>query len=111
MQGNVVFAKELARRYGDQGIVSTSLNPGAIRSDLWRFMSGFQTFLMKAFLNETDPYGALTQLYVGTAPAGVELNGKYLIPWARVGVNRPDCDDPAAGKKLWEYVEDHVKDI
>lgn len=27
-QGNVVFATELARRYGDQGIVSTSLNPG-----------------------------------------------------------------------------------
>lgn len=27
-QGNVVFATELARRYGAQGIVSTSLHPG-----------------------------------------------------------------------------------
>jgi len=26
--GNIVYATELARRYGDQGIVSTSLNPG-----------------------------------------------------------------------------------
>lgn len=28
LQGNVVVARELARRYGDQGIVSTSVNPG-----------------------------------------------------------------------------------
>jgi retinol dehydrogenase-12 len=34
-QGNVVVARELARRYGDK-IVSTSLNPGNIRTDLLR---------------------------------------------------------------------------
>lgn len=28
VQGNIVFAKELARRYGNQGIISTSLHPG-----------------------------------------------------------------------------------
>ena len=26
--GNVLFANELARRFGNEGIVSTSLNPG-----------------------------------------------------------------------------------
>lgn len=35
MQGNVVFSNELARRYGDQGIISISLNPGNINSELW----------------------------------------------------------------------------
>lgn len=29
-KGNVVFATELARRYGNEGIVSTSLNPGVL---------------------------------------------------------------------------------
>ena len=29
--GNVVFANELARRYGDQGLVSMSCNPGERR--------------------------------------------------------------------------------
>jgi retinol dehydrogenase 12 len=29
-KGNVVFATELARRYGKDGIVSTSLNPGML---------------------------------------------------------------------------------
>lgn len=27
-QGDLLFANELARRYGGEGIVSTSLNPG-----------------------------------------------------------------------------------
>ena len=40
-QGNVVVALELARRYGDQGIVSTSLNPGNIKTDLQRYLPGF----------------------------------------------------------------------
>jgi NAD(P)-dependent dehydrogenase (short-subunit alcohol dehydrogenase family) len=36
VQGNVVFALELAKRYEDQGIISTALNPGNINSDLLR---------------------------------------------------------------------------
>lgn len=40
-QANVVVALELARRYGDQGIVSTALNPGNIKSDLQRYLPWF----------------------------------------------------------------------
>lgn len=40
-QGNVVVALELARRYRDQGIVSTSLNPGNIKTDLQRHLPWF----------------------------------------------------------------------
>jgi len=39
-QGNVVVARELARRYGDK-IVSTSLNPGNIRTNLLRHVPGY----------------------------------------------------------------------
>jgi hypothetical protein len=35
-KGGVVFSAELARRYGDRGIVSTSLHPGIIKTDLFR---------------------------------------------------------------------------
>ncbi|EGO20771.1 hypothetical protein SERLADRAFT_477258 [Serpula lacrymans var. lacrymans S7.9] len=35
--GNIVSALELAKRYGNQGIVSIALNPGNIRSDLQRY--------------------------------------------------------------------------
>ena len=45
LQGNVVVARELARRYGDK-IVSTSLHPGRIRTDLWQHYPGWLRALL-----------------------------------------------------------------
>lgn len=36
LQGNVLFSNELHRRYGDQGIVSISLHPGNLKTELTR---------------------------------------------------------------------------
>ena len=48
-QGNVVVARELARRYGDK-IVSTSLHPGNIRTDLQRHLPWWQdAVLVRSF--------------------------------------------------------------
>lgn len=38
-QGNILFANDLARRYEEQGIASTSLNPGNIHTPLQRHLS------------------------------------------------------------------------
>jgi NAD(P)-dependent dehydrogenase (short-subunit alcohol dehydrogenase family) len=108
--GNVVFATELARRYGDQGIISTSLHPGSIQSDLQRYGSRMQRYLSTILLKESS-YGALTQLWAGTSSEGRNLNGKYLIPWARVGSAREDTQDLATGKELWAWLEEQVKDV
>lgn len=37
--GNVAIARELARLYGDQGIVSTVVNPGNLKTELQRHSS------------------------------------------------------------------------
>jgi len=109
--GNVVVALELARRYGDQGIVSTSLNPGNIRSDLQRHMPSFVRFVANnTFLYDVS-FGALTQLYAGTMPEAAGLNGKYLIPWARVGKPLEATRDPELGERLWNWLEEQVKDV
>jgi NAD(P)-dependent dehydrogenase (short-subunit alcohol dehydrogenase family) len=34
-----MVSNELARRFGEQGIISASVNPGNIRTELRRFMS------------------------------------------------------------------------
>jgi retinol dehydrogenase-12 len=34
--GNVLVSNELARRYGTNGIVSVALNPGNLRTEMWR---------------------------------------------------------------------------
>ncbi|KAF8594162.1 NAD-binding protein [Ceratobasidium sp. AG-I] len=108
--GNIVFSNEFARRYQSQGIISTSVHPGAIMSDLQRHMnpSGLQARFFNLFTWPT-PFGAITQLYAGTTPEGVELSGKYLSSWARVSSPRADTGDEQAGKKLWEWLEEQVK--
>jgi len=108
---NVVDALELSRRFGDQGVVSISLNPGNIKSDLQRHFPPF----LRSILNQTilydTPFGALTQLYAGTVPEAVGLGGKYLIPWARVGTPLKETQDPELGKKLWDWLEEQVKNV
>ncbi|KAG9309544.1 hypothetical protein JVU11DRAFT_10522 [Chiua virens] len=109
--GNVVVALELARRYGEDGIVSTSLNPGNIKSDLQRHLPSFvQTIAQHVILYDT-PFGALTQLYAGTMPEAAELNGKYLVPWARVGTPLQETQELELGKALWDWLEEQVKDV
>ncbi|KIM73438.1 hypothetical protein PILCRDRAFT_99322 [Piloderma croceum F 1598] len=99
--GNVVFATELARRYGDRGIVSTSVHPGATKTDI--------------FLNDPS-YGALPQLWAGTSPEGKDLNGKRSFGWGRstrkqVVPARKDSQDPATCNKLWMWLEERVEGI
>jgi len=108
--GDIVFAKELARRYGDKNIVSISLNPGNVSTDLYRHGSSLENAVMGPFLLKADR-GALTQLYAGTAPEATELNGKYLVPFAKVGEPRSGCEDPEEGKKLWEWLDEQVRDL
>lgn len=113
--GNVVLALELAKRYGDQGIISTALNPGNINSDLPRhilplFPNIVKQIIIKVLLYEVSQ-GTLTQLYAATSPEAASLNGKYLVPWARVRPPRQETQDPQLGKALWDWLEEQVKDV
>ncbi|KAG8214988.1 hypothetical protein J3R82DRAFT_8391 [Butyriboletus roseoflavus] len=109
--GNVVVALELARRYGDQGIVSTSLNPGNIKSDLQRHLPQFVQTMMNHTVLYDVSFGALTQLYAGTMPEAAAHNGKYLVPWARVGRPLEETQNLELGKKLWDWLDEQVKDV
>ncbi|KAJ7621215.1 NAD-P-binding protein [Roridomyces roridus] len=108
--GNVVFSNELARRYGDQGIISISLHPGNIKTDLARHSSPAERALTGWMLYPVQ-LGVLTQLYAGTAPEALKLNGKYLIPWARVGKAHKGTDDPAVATKLWQWLETETSNL
>lgn len=49
-QGNVVVSNEFARRYGDQGVVSMSCNPGNLKSELQRHLVGLQKRIIVSLL-------------------------------------------------------------
>ncbi|VDC03821.1 unnamed protein product [Peniophora sp. CBMAI 1063] len=101
--GNLVFARELARRHGDV-LVSTACNPGTLKTELGRHSGAMEAFML-SLLQYPAHMGAYTQLWAGTSSEGADLNGKYLIPWARVGTPNPAAVEPEIGKKLWEYLE------
>ncbi|KAF9265606.1 NAD(P)-binding protein [Marasmius fiardii PR-910] len=105
---NIVYATELSRRYGDKGIVSTSLNPGHIHTELQRTLTGLKRWAILKILQPT-PMGALSQLYAATAEDADDFDGAYFIPWARRGTPNPTTQDPAEGKKLWEWLEAQVR--
>ena len=48
MKGNVLFAREMAKRHGDK-IVSIALNPGNIKSELQRHMTAMQERMIVRF--------------------------------------------------------------
>jgi len=105
---NVVVSNELARRYADKGIVSTALNPGNLKTDLQRHLHPIVHYLLDLVMY-TANYGALTQLWAGTSAEGAQLNGKYLIPWARVGDTRSEARDPKLGEQLWNWLVEETK--
>ncbi|EED82887.1 predicted protein [Postia placenta Mad-698-R] len=93
---DVVFARQLAKRYGEKGIVSISCNPG-------------QHVVTQNLIAHPASKGALTQLWAGTMPETVQYNGEFLIPWARVGRCRREAYDNALGERLWAWLEEQVE--
>ncbi|PPR07468.1 hypothetical protein CVT26_013438 [Gymnopilus dilepis] len=111
--GNAIFAQELARRYGDQGIVSVALNPGSIKTDLYRHNDGavLRFVQLQNLITQPVELGALTPLYAATHPDGASFNGKFFIPWARPAKLHAQALDPAAGKELWDWLETQVTKV
>ncbi|KAI0067969.1 NAD-P-binding protein [Artomyces pyxidatus] len=111
--GNILISNELAKRYGDQGIVAISLHPGSVKTDLQRYLTGsFIKWLMGVIVNllvYDVSLGAITQLYAGTSPEAENMNGEYLTSWARPQIPHKNATDPVLREKLWSWCEEQVK--
>lgn len=95
----------MAHHLADDGILTFSLNPGGIKSELQRSSPPFLRWLAQWLLFPT-PMGAITQLYAGTSPKLTRAdNGKYFIPWAREAIPRKGVQDIALAEKLWAYLD------
>ncbi|KAF7349754.1 NAD(P)-binding protein [Mycena sanguinolenta] len=105
--GNVIFSNELHRHFAEQGVVSVSLHPGIIRTELDRHRKGVAKVLI-GMLQHSAPRGALTQLWAGTSQEGAKMGGKYLIPFARYGSAPELTSKPEVGRELWKWCEEQV---
>jgi len=135
---NALFARELATRAGPQGLLSYSVHPGGIITDLGRHLNDELIADMAAFGRQRaanaaapgDPVreegigfafksveaGAATQVWAATAPELADHNGAYLadcglgVLGANPGVNgmMPYVLDDDHAAALWALSEELV---
>jgi NAD(P)-dependent dehydrogenase (short-subunit alcohol dehydrogenase family) len=108
---NILFTRELARRWADTGITANAVHPGFVASSFGRDgdTGRFGTLLfplLKPFALSPEQ-GARTQVYVASAPELAGITGGY---WVKSAPATPSAaaQDDAAAARLWEVSEELV---
>ncbi|KAK9324184.1 hypothetical protein V1517DRAFT_318481 [Lipomyces orientalis] len=107
--GDIILGYEMAKRVQGTGVLSLSLNPGHLKSNLFRSMSSWRQTL-SAFFSFEPRLGALTEIFVGFSPKiTTSDNGGYFVPWGRFGTPRGSILDGLTkrdtGNRLWEMLD------
>ncbi|MFI5925127.1 SDR family NAD(P)-dependent oxidoreductase [Micromonospora sp. NPDC051543] len=117
---NVLFAVEATRRWADDGIYTNSLMPGAIRTNLQRYVSEEELNRLRsgnAAAWKTVEQGAATSVLVAASPLLDEVGGRYFEDCQQAPPARPDTRtgvadyalDPEAAERLWKVSTDLLK--
>jgi len=108
---NILFTRELARRWDDTGITANAVHPGFVASSFGRDGDtgrlGTLVFpLLKPFALSAEQ-GAQTQVYVASAAELAGITGGY---WVKSAPATPStaAQDDAAAARLWEVSEQLV---
>lgn len=81
--GNWYLASELNKRESSNGILSLTVNPGNLKTDIWLNAPKVVRVLLSPILH--DPiYGAYSELWAGLSDeVTAKDGGRYAIPWGR----------------------------
>lgn len=107
---NILFARELTRKFAGTGKTANSLHPGVIATNLGRHMNPIATTLFslaKPLVLKSIPEGAATQCYLATHPSLDKTSGEYFSD-CNVGKSSRHGRDDAMAKKLWTVSEEIV---
>ena len=121
--GTWLLSREFAHRYGQDGILSITQNPGQLKAGSYAGMPWLMMVFLKLLILYDPIFGAYTELYAGLSD-DIEMgdNGAYVIPWGRI---RRDEDIPRKdlveallikeegglgyGERFWEWCEGQWK--
>ncbi|KAI1429629.1 hypothetical protein F5Y12DRAFT_727151 [Xylaria sp. FL1777] len=116
--GNYLHAAEFASRYKADGVISVSLNPGALDSELWREQFSLVKLFLRATFLHPPLYGAYTCLFAAFSPeVTLEKSGTHVAPWGQLWDVAPDMvkagKSPEEGgdgtaREFWEWSEVQV---
>jgi retinol dehydrogenase 12 len=108
---NILFTRELARRWAGTGVTANAVHPGFVASSFGRDgdtgrLGALLFPLLKPFALSPEQ-GARTQVYVASAPELAGITGGY---WVKSAPATPSAaaQDDAAAARLWEVSEELV---
>ena len=107
---NLLFAKELARRFAGTRKTAYAVHPGVIKTNLSRHMPPLANLvfgLVGPLVLKNVAQGAATEVYAAVHPAAATTPGAYLAD-CNIARPRPDAEDPALARRLWEVTESIV---
>jgi WW domain-containing oxidoreductase len=103
---NTLFANELQRRYGDQGLTACSLHPGnLVTTEIGRdsLLARWAMKLVSPF-TKSPAQGAATSVVCAVHPDTTALAGRYFSHCQSVRMSR-EAENPEVAKRLWELTE------
>ncbi|MFE9958879.1 SDR family NAD(P)-dependent oxidoreductase [Micromonospora sp. NPDC005299] len=120
---NVLFAVDATRRWADDGIYTNALMPGAIQTNLQRYITEEELERMRAQSGggaahwKNPEQGAATSVLVAASPLVAGVGGRYFEDCQEAGPNQPGtrtgyapyARDPEAAERLWEVSEEHLR--
>lgn len=110
---NILFTRELARRFEGSAATANAVHPGAVNTELSRHMGGLAQFfigLIGGLVLKSPAQGAATSCHVAASPTLSKVNGLYFADSNPEVVKRPEMEDAALAAKLWAVSEEKTKD-
>jgi NAD(P)-dependent dehydrogenase (short-subunit alcohol dehydrogenase family) len=107
---NLLFARELARRFSPSGQTAYGVHPGVILTNLNRNMGSMALTIYNTvgpLFTKTIPQGAATEVFCAVNPKAAKFSGEYLVD-SNVAKPRAEATDPVLAKKLWDLSESIV---
>jgi len=106
---NVLFAEELQRRWGSEGVSSVAVHPGVLATSIWDRNPTLLMWIigkLKRFMGDPGEGGDHVARLVHETPAR-ELEGAYFKRDERVAPE-PPAGDPEFAAGLWRFSEEAV---
>jgi retinol dehydrogenase 12 len=102
---NILFTRELSRRWATDGVTTNAVHPGFVRSGFGRDGDGGKLFdvLMPVIqlIALSAEQGAYTSVYVASSPEVAGVTGKFFVKCKPVAPSAAAQDDAAAAR-LWD---------